>query len=86
MIGYGAYRLATEPEFPTRLLGEFCASPRQTITALLGVACTIIFFWGLIIRPFGNIPVDIGPVHLNLVTVGGIGALGWFVYHSLSKD
>jgi hypothetical protein len=80
MAIYGLYRYAVSATVRAMFLREFVRSPGRFAVAFVGGALVMIFFWGVLIPPFGTIKVPISDhKHLELWQVGGIGAVTWMI-------
>src|SRR5689334_13043725 len=80
MVIYGLYQFAASPTVRAKLLREFVQLPSRFAVAFVGAALVLIFFWGVLVPPFGAIKVPISDhKHLELWQVSGIGAVIWMI-------
>ncbi len=74
-VGIG-WRLLVNPEYRSSFLAratkELTEDPLGTILAVLMVVAMLSFFWGVFIRPYGDIPIRLGSIKLDLWQASGI--------------
>ena len=72
---YLGYAFVMNPAKRRKLVAEFHAEPTFTIAVMVWVGFLMIFFWGILIPPFGAVKVSLGATVLPLWQVGGLGVL-----------
>ena len=79
MVIYGVYALLYRPDERKKLLAEFREDRLTAIVVLVWVGFLMIFLWGLLIPPLGDLQVHLGAMRLALWEIGGFGSLIGFV-------
>ena len=84
MLVLGLYKFIFRPDERTKLLAEMQHEPIQWIGLAISAVFFIMFFWGILIPPFGFLRVSIVRAHLQVWQLGGIGffacALIYLIY------
>jgi hypothetical protein len=75
---FGVYKLFTRPHFRKELAGEFFKSPVELPFVLAVCGCFLLFFWGVMIPPFGSIKLWIFGKRVELWAAAGIASVAGF--------
>jgi hypothetical protein len=77
----GIYAVIFRPGERSKILKEWGKNPIESIVILALAVFCMIFLWGILIPPFGQLRVHVGEVQLELWQVGVLASLAGFIIH-----